>query len=403
MTEWVETVLGDVLALDLDVVGVEPTKSYAMVGVLNRGRGLLLRDSMQGSETSYKTLNKIGRGQVVYSRLKAFEGAITVAGSDLHEAYASQEFPTFTCGSSLLPGYFRLLTTTQYLWDTLQNLSTGMGGRRERVKPSDFLTIRVALPPLREQRRIVDAMAAVDAQVDSLTDEVERARRFLAARRAALVDDPAVGFIPGREAFDILMGRQRSPQRANGPSMTPYLRSANVGAGALNLDDVKQMDFDARERIKFGLQRGDVVVSEGSASANAVGMASVWNDEIPGPVCFQNTLLRYRAIEGVSHPTFVAHWCKWAYESGKFRDAASGTNIKHIGSTRALAMPVALPSIATQRTIGTELDSIEHQWTSVSVELTHLRVLRGTLLTALLNQEIEIPESYDSLLKESAT
>ena len=32
---------------------------------------------------------------LVYSRLKAFEGAITVTPDDLPESFASQEFPTF--------------------------------------------------------------------------------------------------------------------------------------------------------------------------------------------------------------------------------------------------------------------------------------------------------------------
>src|SRR4051794_14759430 len=108
------------MTLDINAVEVDPAHSYNIVGVLNRGRGLLYRKPMAGSETAYKTLNRIGPNQVVYSRLKAFEGAITVAPAGLHEVYASQEFPTFTCGPALLPRYFRLLTTTKHLWDTLQ-------------------------------------------------------------------------------------------------------------------------------------------------------------------------------------------------------------------------------------------------------------------------------------------
>jgi type I restriction enzyme S subunit len=171
MSEWQRVRLGEVMTLDVDAVEVDPQATYPIVGVLNRGRGLLFRDPISGSGTKYKTLNRIGPGQVVYSRLKAFEGAITVGPESLGEVYASQEFPTFTCGPGLLPAYFALVTTTSGLWDNLQNLSTGMGGRRERVKPTDFLTITLALPPVAEQGRIVDAMAAVDAQIHALEAE----------------------------------------------------------------------------------------------------------------------------------------------------------------------------------------------------------------------------------------
>ena len=79
MSEWAEMTLGEVMELDIDAVEVRPDASYEIVGVLNRGRGLLYRDPISGTATSYKTLNRIAPGQVVYSRLKAFEGAITVA------------------------------------------------------------------------------------------------------------------------------------------------------------------------------------------------------------------------------------------------------------------------------------------------------------------------------------
>lgn len=402
MSEWVETTLGEVMDLDVVAVPIDPARDYAIVGVLNRGRGLLFRGAMAGASTRYKMLNRVRPNQIVYSRLKAFEGAITVAPETLGEAYASQEFPTFTCRPALLPEYFRLVTTTRRLWDDLQNLSTGMGGRRERVKPSDFLTVKTVAPPVAVQCRIVDLMGAVDAQVEALTEEANRVRSLLRLRREALVADPAAPLVPAAEAFSILMGRQRSPSRATGPSMTPYLRSANVGAGALNLVDVKEMDFNEAERRRFTLVSGDVLVSEGSASENAVGMTATWNDEIVGPVCFQNTLLRFRAIEGRSLPTYVGHWCKWAYESGAFREVASGTNIKHIGSRRAETMPVALPELVRQEAIGDELDAIEATWSGCAAEIVNLRMFRATLLTALLNREVEIPEAYDLVLKEPA-
>lgn len=398
MSDWLKTTLGEVVDLAISAVQVDPHARYDIVGVLNRGRGLLHRDAIMGAGTSYKTLNRIEPNQVVYSRLKAFEGAITVAPATIPEVYASQEFPTFDCGPSLLPGFFRLLTTTQRMWDALQSLSTGMGGRRERVKPADFLTMPICLPSLAEQCRIVDVMVAVDAQIEALKLEVESHRAFLATRRAELVNNVELATVPAGEAFDIRMGRQRSPERATGPSMTPYLRSANVGVGVLNLADVKEMDFDAKERTKYSLAAGDVLVSEGSASEKAVGMASVWLDEMEGPVCFQNTLLRYRAIDGMSVPSFVNHWCKWAFESGTFRDAASGTNIKHIGSTRAVAMPVALPGIPRQAGITAELNSVEAGWETLATELRRFRAFRSALLSSLLSQDVKIPESYDAAL-----
>ena len=72
--EWVRAPLAGFLTLNAETVDVEPERMYPTIGVLNRGRGLLYRDPFAGSSTSYRKLNRIGPGVLVYSRLKAFEG-----------------------------------------------------------------------------------------------------------------------------------------------------------------------------------------------------------------------------------------------------------------------------------------------------------------------------------------
>ena len=83
--EWVRAPLSQFLTPNVEAVDVDPDQTYPAVGVLNRGRGLLYRDPVAGNSTAYKKLNRIGPGMLVYSRLKAFEGAITVTPSDLPE------------------------------------------------------------------------------------------------------------------------------------------------------------------------------------------------------------------------------------------------------------------------------------------------------------------------------
>ena len=110
---WVRAPLARFLAPNVELVDVDPDQAYPTVGVLNRGRGLLYRSPVAGSSTAYKSLNRIGPGMLVYSRLKAFEGAITVTPDDLPESFASQEVPTFGFVSGADPDFFRILTTTQ--------------------------------------------------------------------------------------------------------------------------------------------------------------------------------------------------------------------------------------------------------------------------------------------------
>ncbi|PWK84574.1 type I restriction enzyme S subunit [Lentzea atacamensis] len=381
------------MTLDVNAVEVDPARTYDIVGMLNRGRGLLHRGMMAGSETAYKTLNRIGSNQVVYSRLKAFEGAITVAPADLDEVYASQEFPTFTCGPSLLPGYFRLLTTTKRLWDRLQNLSTGMGGRRERVKPNDFLTISIALPPVTEQRRIVDVMQAVDTQVIALEEETRRCGETVKRLRIDLLDGYDAQFALG-EVAEVKLGRMLSKDRATGDNQAPYIRNANVQWDGLDLTDLKTMSFPAADRVKYDLKAGDILACEGGDPGRCV----LLSEDLDG-IFFQKAIHRIRASEVVA-PDFLYEALVWAYDTGRTADLCTSTTIKHLTAEKYRTLRIPIPDTADQARISALLSDARSGFLASRAEIALLRVFRTTLLTALLSQEIEISESYDDLLEK---
>lgn len=162
------------------------------------------------------------------------------------------------------------------------------------------------------------------------------------------------------EAVEVTMGRQRSPTHAVGEHILPYLRAANVKDGRLQLDSVFDMNFSPAEQATFSLRPGDVLVTEGCGSIGQLGAAARWDGEIGGTVCFQNTLLRLRAVQGVTDPGFVDVWARHAFSSGIFAAVASGTNIFHIGSTQAKQIPFVLPPLAEQRRIAELAGAVDH-------------------------------------------
>ncbi len=161
---------------------------------------------------------------------------------------------------------------------------------------------------------------------------------------------------PLRAFAEVQLGRQRSPEHAEGPFMMPYLRAANVKDGYLDLSDVKEMNFTPAEQQVFCLRTGDVLVSEGAGSLAAVGASAVWDGSIEGVVCFQNTLLRLRPRVSMASPRFLAWWARHAYASRLFASAAMGVNIYHLSADRVRSLPVRFPTIPIQERIADFLD-----------------------------------------------
>jgi type I restriction enzyme S subunit len=153
------------------------------------------------------------------------------------------------------------------------------------------------------------------------------------------------------------LGRQRSPQHEQGPHMVPYLRAANVSDGCLNLSDIKEMNFTPAEQQIFSLAPGDVLVTEGSGSLRSVGASAVWSGEIPGTVCFQNTLLRLRPKDGKTDPRYLAWWARAAFADGLFASIASGANIFHLSADRVRSLSLQCPPLEWQREIANKLEA----------------------------------------------
>lgn len=388
---WEDLRFGEVLELENRRAAVVTGRGYPIVGVLGFGRGLIHRDAVTSESTSYREMNVVGPNRVIYSKLKAFEGAITVTPADLEESYASGEFPTFITTPRVQPDYMRLLTQREKLWGSLAAGSKGMGGRRERLNPRDFLTISAPFPPVWEQRRIVDLIAAVDGTVDAAAQAFTSLRATASTLRASVFtasDTAHVG-----EICSVSVGKQLQSGEALG-GLCGYLRAGNIADGELDLREIKQMRVSPDERDRLQLLDGDVVVVEGG---NGYGKSAKWGG-IGQPMVFQNHVLRLRPKTDRYDTEYLFQWARFCHETGRFKPTGTGLPNLGVGRVRQMSIPEATPArCASVRLLGL-LGSAEAHYRAIQ---RSMRDLRSTMLSALLSGEHEIPESFDRLIEEA--
>lgn len=161
---WPRVPLGQILTLDLQETPVDPARSYAVAGVYSFGRGLFERGPMDGAQTSYRLLHELNAGQLVMSRLKAWEGALATVDDRFAGRFVSPEFPTFTADVDRVnPQFLDAVVTSEPFWGALGSSSKGIGARRERVHAERLLEQVISLPPIEEQNAMVRSMNRVDA------------------------------------------------------------------------------------------------------------------------------------------------------------------------------------------------------------------------------------------------
>ena len=186
LREGPERPLAVALDLELDDFPVDRDAVYQRAGVLGFGRGLFTHGPMRGSQTKYAKLRQVHEGQLVMSRLKAFEGAVAVATSRFGGSVVSQEFVTFTPKAGVDPNWVDSLCRWPSFWEALRAASTGIGARRERVSADALLSLQIPYPDAQSQRRIA-ALNRSRQRVASLEAEREHIRAAIlpAARNEA--------------------------------------------------------------------------------------------------------------------------------------------------------------------------------------------------------------------------
>ena len=149
------------------------TTAYRLLGVSLGGRGAFHRETKLGTEISAATLFKVTEGDLIYSRLFAWQGAFSLIDSELDGCYVSNEFPAFRIRTDRV--HPRFLLWWLYQRETLRKVEADCTGStpltRNRYKEQFFLKLRIPLPSLHVQHEIV-------SRVESVLRTVEESTRF---------------------------------------------------------------------------------------------------------------------------------------------------------------------------------------------------------------------------------
>jgi type I restriction enzyme S subunit len=81
------------------------------------------------------------------------------------------------------------------------------------------------------------------------------------------------------DLFDVQLGKMLSPKAKEGEQF-PYLANFNVQWGKFNLENLNTMNFSEREKQKYSLEKGDILVCEGGEA----GRCAIWEGQIEN--CF---------------------------------------------------------------------------------------------------------------------
>ena len=228
------------------------------------------------------------------------------------------------------------------------------GARMPRTDMKVLMKMPVPLPPLAEQRRIVDILNRA-ARVERLRAQADATLRAFAPALFIKMfgdrDEIARRFPsrPLRECADIGSGATKGRKLSQDEIIeVPYLRVANVQDGHLDLREIKTIQILAREREKYALRPGDLVMTEGG-DPDKLGRGAIWKGQLPY-CAHQNHVFRVRPKEDFAAAEYLSELAASAYGKSYFLSVAKQTTgIASINKTQLGGFPVPLPPLEMQQ------------------------------------------------------
>ncbi len=242
-------------------------------------------------------------GTVAFSRT-ASVGFSCILGVDMA---TSQDFVTWTCGPQLDPRY--LLWVLRAERDDI--LRRTQGSTHKTIYMPDIEQLTIPLPPIDEQRRIVEYLDVETARIDSLATSRIRMIALLDERMTSIRAEwwsrwaDACGTVPIKR-LGARIEQGWSPQCDSTPAEASewgVLKTSAVSGNAFVATESKRLPDDVPVDRRWQVRDGDLLVVRGSGSVRSVGAVAVAAPE-GRLLTISDLLYRVRGLEGP--PEFFA-------------------------------------------------------------------------------------------------
>ncbi len=361
---WPTAQFGDVLRRVERTVTIEDAKEYATVGVRWYGKGAFVRERLLGADIAAKQQSLVKKGDIVYNKLFAWKGSFAVADEPVDGHLVSGEFPIYELNRERLnPRYLSYYFQTPELGLQAGRLSRGAAAiSRLRLNPSQFAELKIPLPPVPDQERLVEVFQGAEAKLTEAKQLRSEAEAEASALIAAAIGERLAAFPATGTLFDVLTEKPRNGWSApcdNAEGGVPVLSLGAVTGFTYRPTEYKRTSEITDPDGHYWLEPGDLLVTRSNTEL-LLGHAAIYSGE-PSPCIYPDLMMRLKVDPENADTRFAYYWLRTPGVRARIEKAGSGTSstMKKITQKDVMGLPFPVETtIAEQQTAVGELDEI---------------------------------------------
>lgn len=385
---WPTVPLGDLLRRSERTVLLHPETTYKEVTVRMNGKGVVERRRVRGLEIATDKRYEATVGQFIISRIDARNGASGLVPCELNGAVVTNDFPLFDVAQDRLdPAFLNWMSKTASFVDLCKRASEGTTNR-VRLSEDRFKALEIALPPLNEQRRIVERIEELAARWKEArglrNDSQEELPALQASQRRSIFEVLAGQVVPLESVCSAIVDNLHSNPLYVENGTVPCVRSPDVGYGTLNLDNARRTDEAeyVRRTVRGEPKPDDIVlVREGGGTGKCALVQQGQRFSLGQRV------MMIRPDQGkVRSKFFLYQLLSPTIQEDYISSLSKGSASPHLNIGALRHFPFALPNFDLQDRIVAELDALQTKVESVKALQSETAAELDAMLPAILDK-----------------
>ena len=329
-----------------------------------------------------------------------FDGeSVLVAGNgDLNVKYYDGKFNAYQ-RTYVLKSVDKAVLDNRFLYVYMQTYvdylrSETRGTVIQYLKKDQFTDAKIKLPPLPEQKRIVDLISTVDSYIEALRPQFESANRSRSAVLHELLTADGDGWTETTlgDAVSVVNGGTPSTKQEQfwGGEITWITTTELTACDGRTVDSSKRTITD--DGLKSGatkMVRAGTTLVGTTATIGTCAMAAcdlTFNQQISGLIPKTNEV----------DDVYLFYWIQ--FSKPILENLSAGTSFRRISTTALKTVSIKYPPLPEQKRIVDLISTVDSYIEALEGQISSLTSLRSGLLSDLLSGNHEIPSSYDQLI-----
>lgn len=264
--------------------------------------------------------------------------------------------------------------------------------------------IPIPLPPLSEQRRIVDIVASIDHSISRLTTAIHAAWKARVGVMSECFMDVDGGDLSIEDLLEVSIGGVWGEEPGSSEVDVRVYRSTEFDAGGrLSIEGGVMRSITHRQLDSRRLREGDILLEKSGGGPNQPVGRVMYVSRAPDPAVCANFVQLLRPDPEKVLPEYLWNLLWWWHFIGrteKFQRRTTG--IRNLQTRAYLAQRIKLPPRKDQVSVVELLASVESEICAAESIKQRLLNLRETVVTELLSGSRRVPSSYDRFLEDAS-